>query len=242
MTLPVMIGWDPREEAAADVCRYSLLRRSSIPLYVRFLKLETLRAAGLYSRESYQRDGQRYDVIDEKPFSTEFSFSRFLVPALCGYEGWACFMDCDFLWLADIAELYALRDDRYAVMVCQQNHQPTEAQKMDGCIQQAYPRKNWSSLMLFNAGHPSNRDLTPMDVNVRPGSWLHQFAWLKDEEIGALPPAFNWIAGTTSGEPKAIHYTHGGPWMAGHEAVRFAGEWCWHRDTMLRAKSMSGAA
>lgn len=242
MTLSCWIGFDEREAIASDVCRYSLLRRSSIPLYVRYLKLETLRAAGLYSRESYERDGQRYDVIDEKPFSTSFAFSRFLVPALCQYDGWALFCDADFLFLADVAEILEHCDDSKAVLVCKQDHQPAEAQKMDGQLQSVYPRKNWSSLMLFNCSHPANRALTPGDVNQRPGSYLHRFQWLTDDLIGDLPPQWNFIEGVTPSAPKAVHFTAGGPWMKGHEAVRFAGEWVWHRDNMQRARLIVGAA
>lgn len=240
--LPIHIGWDAREAIAADVCRFSLLRRSTIPLHVRYLKLDGLRNARLYSRESWQNGGQRFDVIDEKPFSTDFSFSRFLVPALCQYDGWALAVDCDFLFLADIAELFALRDDRYAVMVCKQDHQPIETTKMDNQIQTAYPRKNWSSLMLFNCAHEATRGLTPFDVNNRPGSYLHRLEWCPDEAIGALPPQWNFIDGTTAGEPKAVHYSAGGPWFDGYRDVRFAGEWFWTRDEMQRRQRVKAVA
>jgi hypothetical protein len=227
--LPVFIGWDSREAVAADVCRFSLLRRASVPLHVRFLKQAPLREIGLYRRECDKRGGQMVDRIDGKPFSTEFSFTRFLVPALCQYDGWALFVDGDFLFLDDVAELFDRRDERFAVMVCKQAHDPVHATKMDGCVQQAYPRKNWSSLMLLNCSHEATRRLTPGAVNGEPGAWLHGLRWLPDRLIGELPPAWNWIEGVTRGEPKAVHFTAGGPWFAGCEAVRFAGEWQWHR-------------
>lgn len=229
-TLPVLIGWDPREATAADVCRHSLLTRSSVPLYVRMLKQEGLRVAGLYRRQWEWRGGQRIDLIDDLPFSTEFSFSRFLVPALMGYEGWALFCDCDFLFMADVAELLPLMDDSKAVLVAKQSHVPTEAVKMDGCAQSQYRRKNWSSFMLFNCGHPSNRRLTVKAANEEFGSWLHGFHWLEDHEIGAIPPQWNWIEGVTEGEPKAVHYSSGGPWFASHQSVAFAAEWLRERD------------
>ena len=231
-TLPVFIGADPREEVALDVCRFSLLRRASIPLYVRALRLPGLRHANLYWRQSTTQGGRRIDTIDKRPFSTEFAFSRFLVPALCGYEGWALFCDCDFLFLADVAELVKRADPAYAVMVCKQTHEPTEASKMDDQPQSRYRRKNWSSLMLFNCGHLANRKLTVHAVNTEPGSWLHGLEWLYDEEIGRLPPQWNWISGVTEGEPRAVHYTSGGPWMPKHTEVAWANEW---RDEYARA-------
>jgi hypothetical protein len=224
--LPVFIGFDPREEIAFDVCRFSLLRRASVPLHVQALHRAELQACGLYRRRvRYREDGHPVDAIDGRPFSTEFSFTRFLVPALCGYEGWALFVDCDFLFLADVAELCRHMDEDKAVMVCRQAHAPDERVKMDGCAQSRYRRKNWSSFMLLNCGHAAMRRLTVAAVNERPGSWLHGFEWLRDEEIGDLPHAWNWIAGTTAGAPKAVHYTAGGPWFPACTEVAFAREW-----------------
>lgn len=223
--LPVFIGFDPREEVAADVCRHSLLARSTVPLYVRMLRQSGLRHASLYWRQATMRGGQRIDAIDKRPFSTEFAFTRFLVPALCQYEGWALFCDCDFLFLADIAELLPILDPAKAVMVCKQAHFPKEAVKMDGQAQSHYLRKNWSSFVLWNCGHEANRQLTVHAVNSEPGSYLHGFEWLCDAEIGDMPVQWNFIDGTTPGKPKAVHYTAGGPWMRGHESVAFAQEW-----------------
>lgn len=225
MVIPIYIGFDAREAIAFDVCRHSLLRRSSVPLYVRALRQDGLRHAGLYRRTAIVRDGQQIDAIDGKPFSTAFSFTRFLVPALCQYEGWALFCDCDFLFLADVAALLSLMDDSKAVLVCKQVHAPSQATKMDGCIQEQYRRKNWSSFMLLNCGHPGTRRLTVAAVNEASGAWLHGFEWLHDDEIGDLPPAWNWIEGVTDGPPKAVHYTAGGPWFANHGSVAFAREW-----------------
>ncbi len=239
--LLVFIGFDPREEIAFDVCRHSLLRRSSVPLHVRALRQDGLRVAGLYRRACFVRDGQQVDAIDGRPFSTEFSFTRFLVPALCRYEGWALFVDCDFLFLADVAELCRHMDESKAVMVCRQRHDPAEGVKMDGQAQSRYRRKNWSSFMLLNCGHPAVKRLTVAAVNEQPGSWLHGFEWLEDGRIGDLPHAWNWIAGTTRGSPKAIHYTSGGPWFTDHASVAFAREW---RDehARTRAAATTGAA
>lgn len=223
--LPVFIGFDDREAVAADVCRHSLLRHSSIPLHVQFLRMEMLQYAGLYRRTYSIEAGQMVDDIDERPFSTKFSFTRFLVPALMQYSGWAFFVDADFLFRADIAELIPLLDDSYALMCTQQHYVPRQARKMDGCVQTAYPRKCWSALMAFNCGHRDNKRLSVDAVNTRPGSWLHQFQWLDPDDVGSLPAEWNWIDGVTAGTPKAIHYTLGGPWFADYEHCAYATEW-----------------
>ena len=207
----VYVGYDSREPEASDVAISSLVRHSSIPVNVRELKERPLRHAGLYWRKWRAENGQKFDLSDGKPFSTEFSFSRFLVPALMMWEGWALFVDADWLFRADIAELLPELDNKYAVMVCQQHYQPKDGMKMDGQRQEAYHRKNWSSFMAFNCSHPSNKLLTPQVVNEEPGSWLHGFGWLENSEIGNLTHQWNWIDGTTSGEALGVHFTMGGP-------------------------------
>ena len=172
--LRLYVGYDSREDIAWQVCRHSVLQHASKPVEITSLKLPELRAQGIYTRP--------VDTLG----STEFTFSRFLVPALAGYRGWAVFCDCDFLWFADIADLFAQADDRYAVMVVQHDYQPKEAVKMDGKPQAAYPRKNWSSLMLFNCGHPANAALTPEVVNRETGAFLHRFQWLSDDQLSLI--------------------------------------------------------
>ena len=213
----VFVGWDSREDIAYQVCRYSLLRRASVPIEVIPLRQEELRAQGLYWRE---RDPLA---------STEFTYTRFLVPHLAGFDGWALICDCDFLWLADIADLLPLIDDRAAVMCVHHHHNPPEAVKMDGAVQTRYPRKNWSSLMLFNCAHQAVRALTPEVVSRESGAYLHRFQWLADSLIGALPETWNWLEGWSprldSGTPKVVHFTRGGPWFANCQDVAFAGLW-----------------
>jgi hypothetical protein len=213
MAFPVWIGWDSREPEAAEVTKSSLLQHATIPVHVQYLKESALRHSGLYRRRWVEENGQKYDSLDGKPFSTEFSFTRFLVPALQQWEGWALFVDCDWLFRADIKQLVDALDDRYAAMCCQQNYQPEAVTKMDGVLQQKYRRKNWSSFLAFNCSHPSNKFLTVDAVNGQPGGCLHGLEWLSDTEIGALDPTWNWINGTTEGEPKGVHYTLGGPWF-----------------------------
>jgi lipopolysaccharide biosynthesis glycosyltransferase len=213
---PVYVGFDPGEAVAYDVCRHSILARTRAAVDARPLVQKELRERKLYWR-----------AVDPLA-STEFTYTRFLVPALAGYCGWALYCDCDFLWLEDIAKLIALADDRYAVMCVHHDHRPTEAMKMDGRAQTLYPRKNWSSLILWNCGHPSNAVLSPEMVNRETGSFLHRFLWLADEEIGALPETWNWLEGWSAkpaGHPKVIHYTRGGPWFDRWQDVDYAELW-----------------
>lgn len=221
----IFIGYDSREADAYDVCVKSILRYSEQSISP--LKEIPLRVAGLYDRPYRIEGAQRYDTRDGRPFSTEFSFTRFLVPALCQYEGWALFCDCDFLFRANLDELFALKDDKYAVMCVKHDYRPEEGLKMDGQIQQPYPRKNWSSLVLWNCGHPSNKKVTIKFANMMPGSLLHGFGWLKDQEIGGLPETWNWLENHSSPafEPKGVHFSSGGPWFPGYENVSYADEW-----------------
>jgi len=227
----IWIGYDPREHAAALVCERSLIATAAGELPpIRRLELKALRDAGIYHREEYTRDGQRYDARDDSPFSTDFSFSRFLVPALELYaHGFALFMDSDFLWCDDVAGVFAQADPRYAVQVVKHDFAPEPGRKMRGALQQPYPRKNWSSLILWNCDHPSNRKLTGGVVSMAAGRFLHGFGWLADDEIGDLDPRWNVLEGidpqcaiTAAG---AIHYTRGTPDMPGYENAAHARRW-----------------
>jgi lipopolysaccharide biosynthesis glycosyltransferase len=213
----VYIGWDQREPEAYDVAEYSLRRHSSIPVSVTPIKLEELRKRGLYQR------------ITDPLASTEFTYSRFLTPALADYKGWALFCDCDFLWLGDIAGLVEYTRTPKAVYCVQHNYTPKEATKMDGAVQTTYPRKNWSSLMLFNCEHPSVKALTPELVNRESGAYLHRMQWVADKDIGDLPVEWNWLEGWNekpkTGTPKAVHYTRGGPWFEQWQNVDYADLW-----------------
>lgn len=232
----VAIGYDKREHDAYQVTRHSLIRHSSIPLFINCLDIRALSAAGLYTRAHYAKAGQMYDQQDGRPFSTEFAFSRFLLPALSLYSGWSMFVDCDFLFTADIAELLTNLDPSKAVMVVKHSHQPSETVKMDGVSQGAYPRKNWSSLILWNNAHPANMVLDISTVNRQPGRWLHGFEWLTEDEIGEIPLTWNWLASVNDGleeTPKAIHYTLGVPSMPGYENAPYADLW---RDELNQAK------
>ena len=235
--IPIFIGYDAREHMAFDVCRHSIAKRTSIATRIEPLVQQQLRERGLYRRSHHVLDRIMYDDQDGKPFSTEFAFTRFLVPELCNFEGWALFCDSDVLFLCDPAEILETRDEPYAVMVVKHNHLPEESVKMDGQLQEAYRRKNWSSMVLWNCGHPSNRGLDHGLVNNADGAFLHAFGWLKDVEIGTLPETYNWLAGvspttdygremmTLMTPPKVIHYTNGGPWFSGCVDVPYADLW-----------------
>jgi hypothetical protein len=238
----VFIGYDEREDEAAQVCRFSIERRSR-DADCRFIKLPH----PLYRRTFTVRDGQRFDDIDGKPFSTDFSFSRFLVPEIMEYKGWAMFCDGDFLFLSDVGHLFDMANDRYAVMCVKHHHHPAETTKMDGQMQTRYTRKNWSSLVLWNCGHPANAALKADEVNTRHGSWLHGFQWLPDALIGALPENWNWLVGaspTTNAYHadgdimRGIHFSSGGPWFEDSRAVEFADAWMRERAEMMKVMAV----
>ena len=220
----IYIGWDRREPVAYDVAKFSLERRASIPVAVTPIKVDDLRAQGLYWRDA------------DPLASTEFTYSRFLTPALAGYRGWALFCDCDFLWLGDIAGLLPFTRTPKAVYCVQHDYTPKEATKMDGAVQTNYPRKNWSSLMLLNCDHPAVQSLTPEAVNRESGAYLHRMQWVADSDIGELPVEWNWLEGWNEkpahGTPKAVHYTRGGPWFPNWQNVEYADLWRAERDAV----------
>ena len=214
--MKVFVGYDPREDIAYQVCKHSIVSKQSTA-EIKPLVQKDLRDKGWYTRPV------------DKLASTEFTFTRFLVPELCNFEGWALFMDCDMILTTDIAELFAQADDRYAVMCVQHDYKPKEGTKMDGQTQTVYPRKNWSSAMLINCAHPSNQRLD-MDLVNNPeinGAYLHRFSWLKDEEIGSLDHTWNYLVGVYNDieKPKLIHYTEGGPWFENYRNCEFHQEW-----------------
>jgi hypothetical protein len=231
--LQIYMGHDLREQMAYDVARESIRKRSSGPLGIMPLMLKHLE--GILTRPIEERDGRMWDPISEAPMSTEFAISRFCVPFL-QKSGWALFVDCDIICWSDIAELFALADDKYAVMVVKHGHiapilkntGPAVWIKMDGQAQSYYERKNWSSVVLWNCGHPANKRLTQEALNGLPGRDLHAFCWLRDDQIGELPQEWNWLVLVTPGEPekKGIwHYTLGGPWFEGFGQNRYDEAW-----------------
>ncbi len=214
MSIRIFIGYDTREAVAYSVLAHSINARASQPVATTPLMLSQLGA--IHTRERHPLQ------------STDFSFSRFLVPYLCGYEGWAIFMDCDMLVLDDIARLWDLRDDRYAVQVVKHEHRPVEDVKFLGAKQTRYEKKNWSSVILFNANRC--RALTPEYVDKATGLELHQFKWLAgDDEIGGLPARWNHLVDYDPPHPPEtlsnLHFTIGGPYFESYRSCGYAELW-----------------
>lgn len=222
--MKIFIGYDTKQDTAYQVCRSSLLK--NVNAEISPLNQNDLRSQKIYTRE--------VDALS----STEFTFTRFLVPFLTHYQGWAVFVDCDFLFIEDISELFKLADEKYAVMVVKHNYNPSKEIKMDNQQQFSYPRKNWSSLVLWNCSHPSNQTLSTEVINTKSGAYLHRFAWLADEEIGELDLAWNWLVNwyrePQDGTPKAIHYTEGGPWLENYKNCEYSQLWFDEKNRMLR--------
>ena len=216
----VFIGYDSREAAAFSVLAHSIHARATMPVSIAPIMLSQLNDTFTRPRDPLQ--------------STDFSFSRFLTPYLAGYQGWAMFADCDMVMLKDIAELWAFRDDRYAVMCVQHNHVPQEETKFLDEIQTKYAYKNWSSVMLFNCAKCTA--LTPEYVNTATGLQLHQFKWLEgDHMIGELPSVWNHLVGYNEPRDDAalVHYTIGGPYFEEFQDCEYARDWFEERDSMM---------
>ncbi|MEN3791775.1 glycosyltransferase [Fulvimarina sp. MAC3] len=219
-TARVFIGFDTKEVIAYHVLAQSILEKSSMP--VQFTPIVLSNLEGIFTRERNSLQ------------STEFSFSRFLVPYLSGFEGWSLFMDCDMLMRVDIAELWKLRDEKYAVQVVKHDYVPKTETKFLGQTQTKYEKKNWSSVILFNNAKCSA--LTPDYVNSATGLQLHQFKWLEgDENIGELPAEWNWLVNEYDHNPDAknVHFTDGGPYFDEYKNDDYSEEWFAARDRTL---------
>jgi len=208
----VFIGYDARETVAFTVLCHSILRRTRTPVAISPIMLSAL--GGIFDRPRHPLQ------------STDFSFSRFLAPFLSGYSGWSLFMDCDMLMLADIGELFALADERYAVMCVKHDYLPKEDIKFLHQPQSKYAKKNWSSVMLFNNAKCRTLDLDY--VNRASGLDLHQFHWLPDEAmIGELPVTWNHLVDVYARRPdvRNLHFTIGGPYFAEYRDCDYADLW-----------------
>lgn len=224
-TLPIFIGYEEREHEAYEVCKYSLE-------YQNQCRKET----GTWAWDDYpdiiqlrSTEIKEYKRDHGEPQSTDFTFTRFWCPYLCDFEGFSLFVDCDFLFLAHPIEILKHIDTRKAVSVVQHpEYLPKGDIKMDGIAQHRSKRKNWASLIVFNNEHPSNKILEPDYLNNHlPGLDFHHLAWLDDSEIGSIPMEWNCLDQYYHIEnPKAIHYTEGGPWFGGeYYHTRYAQEW-----------------
>ena len=223
--IPVFIGFDPRENISFHVLSESIHSRASEPVSITPVSLSQLGDLMWREKNALQ--------------STEFSFSRFLVPYLTGFKGWAIFMDCDMLVLDDIANLWKLRDEEFAVQVVKHNHQPQETTKFLGTPQTSYEKKNWSSVMLFNCAKCTA--LTPEYVNTTSGLNLHRFNWLESNDlIGEVPHRWNHLVTYDASIPvdqvSNLHYTIGGPYFDDYKDTEYAKEWFNERDAVLKCE------
>jgi|TARA_R110000822_G_scaffold1244_8_gene5589 hypothetical protein len=230
----IYIGYDPKEHTYYKVLVDSIKANTKDTYNIVPIIQHNVRKIGMYWRSyAINEDGVRVDSFDGKPFSTEFSFTRFLVPFLNQGSGYALFMDSDMYVRSDISEVFdRYASSRTAVSVVTHNYKPTDTVKMDGQVQQNYSRKNWSSFVLWNCDHPANDRLTVADVSTKTGGWLHGFDWLESDEIGSISPEWNWLDGHSPEEVEAknVHFTTGGPMFPTWKAKRdidneYATEW-----------------
>ena len=215
--IPVIVGYDPREAVAYHTCVNSIIRNASKPVAIIPVALNLFR-----DYEETHTDG-----------SNHFIYTRFLVPHLMDYEGWAIFIDGDMIVRGDIAELWELRNSYMDVMVVKHDYQTRMPVKYLGAKNEDYPRKNWSSVILWNCNSFPNRQLTPAFVQHATGSELHRFSWLDDNRIGELPPEWNWLPDEygINRDAKLLHYTLGTPCFQEFADTPQGDEW--HRERIL---------
>lgn len=212
----VFIGYTSYQDVVYQVAKHSIERHST-DVKCHPIIQSSLRELGIYYRKQ------------DKKGSTEFSITRFLTPWLAGYSGWVLFCDNDVLAVSDLNEMFDQADDKYAVMCVKHTHTPKDNIKLDGQVQTVYPRKNWSSVVLWNLNHPKNRQVTPELINEVSPLYLHRFMWLDDSEIGELNLEWNWLVdwyrAPDNGSPKFLHYTDGGPYFKNYQNCDYADLW-----------------
>lgn len=196
----IVVGFDQREAVAYHTFTQSIIEKTSLP--VSFIPL------AINSLKDYK------ETHTDK--SNDFIYSRFLTPYLKNFSGWAIFADGDMICQTDIKELWNLKDESKAILVVKHDYKTKAKQKYLGNKNENYPRKNWSSLILWNCSHPKHRILTPEFIAKQTGKYLHRFSWLDDNDIGVLPIEWNWLAIEYSKnlQAKLIHYTLGTPCFA----------------------------
>ena len=215
--ISIYIGYDSRESIAYHVCSNSIIRHGTVPVSINPLSLKLLQ-----NYEELHTDG-----------SNQFIYSRFLVPYLQNYSGWAIFIDGDMILRDDIKQLYEMRDESKAVQVVQHDYKTRMKVKYLGAKNEDYPRKNWSSVILWNCGHERNKILTPEFVQTATGAQLHRFSWLADDLIGSLPKEWNWLPDEfgANDNAKLLHWTLGTPCFNEFAGANQAEEW--HAERLL---------
>jgi hypothetical protein len=209
-TVRIYVGYDPREAVVYHTFCESVLNHSSIPVSFHPLSLSYLGS-----------------ITGRRDASNDFGYSRFLVPWLCKYNGWALYADGDMVFKADVAELYAMREQDKDVMVCKHVYETKAESKYLGSKNESYPRKCWSALILWNCVNNPNRRLTPEYVAEHDGAHLHRFSWLKDERIGELPLEWGWLDTEYNHNPdaKLVHYTLGAPCFPEYKDCDHSSDW-----------------
>lgn len=212
--IPIFIGFDPREAETYHVLVQSLINRSSVPVGITPLHTPMLK-----------------DFNGQQDGTNAFTYTRFMVPELMGFDGWALYLDSDMLVREDITALWDLRDESKAVMVCQHDYKTTTPVKAIGTAlegkNESYPRKNWSSMVLWNCSHPRNRILTTDFVASAGGKTLHRFEWLSDDLVGSIPLKWNHLVGEYPYDPSAslVHFTLGAPGFNHYKHCDYSFEW-----------------
>ncbi len=193
----LVIGFDQREAIAFHTFTQSVIEKTSLPIKIIPLAIQSLKN---YAENHTDK-------------SNDFVYARFLTPYLNNFQGWAIFADGDMICQADIKELWDMRDEKKALLVVKHRYKTKSKKKYLGNINEDYPRKNWSSVILWNCNHPKHRILTPNFVANQTGKYLHRFSWLDDNDIGELPKEWNWLAieYPSNLNAKLIHYTLGTP-------------------------------
>jgi hypothetical protein len=216
--MSVYIGFDSTnyyQELAYNVCLRSIKKYNNMITTHKIVKKELENNIGFVRKIN---DG-----------STEFTYTRFLTPLLNNYKGWALFCDSDFLWFCDIDEIFKTYcDNKYAVYCVKHEYSKVNSNiKLNGKKQEWYPRKNWSSLMLFNCSHPSIiANMTLYNINTKSPQWLHRMEWCNDEMIGSIDIQFNYLVGYyNTNIYKVLHYTDGIPAYPMYRNCMYSDEW-----------------
>ena len=220
--LNIFVGFDQKEAIAYHTFVQSIIEKSSIPISITPLAENNLDE---YSEE--HTDG-----------TNKFTYSRFLVPYLMNFKGWAIFADGDMVCLSDIKMLKNFFDPKMAVSVVKHDYKTKHKKKYFGQKNEDYPRKNWSSMIIWNCEHPKNKILTPSFISQKEGPFLHRFKWLDDEEIGELPKTWNWLAieYEERNELDLIHYTLGTPCFKDYSNTALSKFWKKSFNNLLTGK------